>query len=218
MAYVYRHIRLDKNEPFYIGISNSKIDFDRANSIKNRNNHWNNIVKITDYRVEIVLQNLTWNEACKKEIELINLYKKSFNKGTLCNIADGGQGGFISFESNQKRIKSLMGHKVTDETKEKIRNKAKNRIVSDFTKLKMSLKHKSINTGHWLDNKGEKNPKAFKVNQYSKDLLFIKTWECAKYAIDNYKLNSTAITDCLKGRQKSAGGYIWKKYENEINL
>jgi hypothetical protein len=212
MAYVYRHIRLDKNEVFYIGIGKSDTDFKRAYSNGSRNYHWNNIVKITDYKVDIVFQNLTWYEACKKEIELISLYKKNIYNGTLCNIADGGQGGSISFESNQKRIKSLTGHKVSDETKQKIGNKAKNRIVTNATKLKMSEKHKIINTGHWLNNKGDKNPMAFKINQYSKDLIFIKTWECAKYAIMEYKLNSTAITDCIKGRQKTAGGFIWKKY------
>lgn len=214
MPYVYRHIRLDKNVPFYIGIGKSDIDFKRAYSIHSRNYHWNNIVKITNYKVDIVLQNLTWDQACKKEIELISLYKKNIHNGTLCNISDGGQGGSISFESNQKRIKSLIGHKLSDETKEKIRNKAKNRIVTHATKLKMSEKHKSINTGNWLNNKGDKNPMAFKINQYSKDLIFIKTWECAKYAIIKYKLNSTAITDCIKGRQKTAGGFIWKKHES----
>jgi hypothetical protein len=35
MAYVYRHIRLDKNEPFYIGIG-SDSSFARANDFKEK--------------------------------------------------------------------------------------------------------------------------------------------------------------------------------------
>ena len=72
MAYVYRHIRIDKNEPFYIGISSGD-DYSRANSKKNRNTHWHNIVNKTDYKVEIMLDDLTIEEACKKEIEFISI-------------------------------------------------------------------------------------------------------------------------------------------------
>jgi hypothetical protein len=76
MAYFYRHIRLDKNEPFYIGIGKSESDFNRAYSHKNRKVYWNNIVNVTKHRVEIMLQDITWHEACEKEIEFIDLYKK----------------------------------------------------------------------------------------------------------------------------------------------
>ena len=41
MAFVYRHIRLDKNEPFYIGIG-KKIY--RAYSMKGRNKYWLRII------------------------------------------------------------------------------------------------------------------------------------------------------------------------------
>jgi hypothetical protein len=211
MAYLYRHIRLDKNEPFYIGIGKSDSDFNRAYSKKNRNAYWCNIVNLSDYRVEIMLQDIEWEEACRKEIEFISLYKKNTQKGSLCNIADGGGGGYLGEEINEKRRQSLIGHKVTDETKEKIRLKAKGRKASDATKLKMSLVHKENKTGIWLESKGHKNGNSFPVYQYTKEGIFIKKWDCAKYAIDNYNLNKTAITDCLKGRQKTAGGFMWLK-------
>ena len=211
MAYVYRHIRLDKNQPFYIGIGKSDSDFNRAYSYKNRNVYWNNIVNVTNYRVEIMLQDITWDEACKKEIEFINLYEKNTKNGMLCNISDGGEGGYLSKEINEKRKRSLIGHKVTKETKEKIRLKAKGRKVSEETKLKMSLVHKKNRTGFWLESKGHKNGRAFKVSQYSIDGQFIKEWECAKYAIDFYNMDKTSISNCLSGKQKSAKGYIWKR-------
>jgi uncharacterized ubiquitin-like protein YukD len=212
MAYIYRHIRLDKNQPFYIGIGkDDEGQFKRAYSKNSRNIYWNNIVNFTHYKVEIILTDLSWEEACKKEIEFISLYKKNIHNGTLCNITDGGEGGFLSKEVNEKRRQSLIGHKLTKETKEKIRLKAKQRVVSDETKLKMSSVHKKNKTGHWLESKGHKNGRAFKVNQYDLNGNFIKTWDCAKYAIDFYNLNKTAITDCIMGRQKTAGGYIWNK-------
>lgn len=102
MAYLYRHIRLDKNEVFYIGIGkDSKGKYKRAYSKDNRNEHWTNIVNITNYEVEIVLDNLTWEEAGKKEIEFIKLYGKIYsNSGTLTNISDGGTGGCLPGQLN----------------------------------------------------------------------------------------------------------------------
>ena len=57
MAYVYRHIRLDTNQPFYIGIGiDNKSKYHRANTHHGRNNYWKNIVKKTDYAVEILFE------------------------------------------------------------------------------------------------------------------------------------------------------------------
>jgi hypothetical protein len=215
MAYVYRHIRLDKNAPFYIGIGKSDLNFNRAESNKNRNSHWHHIVNKTEYKVEILMDDLTWEEACQKEIEFICLYKKHSQLGTLCNIADGGGGGYLGEEVNEKRRQSLIGHKLSDETKKKIGLKAKNRKATEETKIKMSITHKNKNTGHWLESKGHKNGRAFKVYQYYIDGVFIKEWDCAKYAVDFYNLNRTSITDCIKGRQNTAGGFVWLK--NKIN-
>jgi hypothetical protein len=95
MAYLYRHIRLDKNEPFYIGIgSDDEGNYVRAHHNHNfRNRHWKNITSQTPYEIEIVLDNLTWEQACEKEKEFISLYGRSDkNIGTLCNMTDGGDG------------------------------------------------------------------------------------------------------------------------------
>jgi hypothetical protein len=85
---VYRHIRLDKNEPFYIGIGNSK---ERAYRKDGRNPLWKKIVDKTNYKVQIIFDDLTKEEACNKEIELISLYGRIINgTGILSNITCGG--------------------------------------------------------------------------------------------------------------------------------
>ena len=43
MAYIYKHIRLDTNEVFYIGIGSDNT-YKRANLKKGRNIYWNNII------------------------------------------------------------------------------------------------------------------------------------------------------------------------------
>ena len=210
MAYVYRHIRLDKNEPFYIGIGKSNSDFNRAYSHKNRNVYWNNIVNVTKHRVEIMLQDITWDEACEKEIEFIELYKKNTENGTLCNISDGGGGGYLSKEINEKRKLSLIGHIVSQETKVKIGLKAKGRKASSSTKEKMSKSHKKNKTGSWLISKGHQNGNAKSISQFDLDGTFIKTWECSIYACKELLINKSSLSAALNGRQKSAGGFMWK--------
>jgi hypothetical protein len=95
MAYLYRHIRLDKNEPFYIGIGGDEEgNYERAyHNGHYRNKHWKNIVAQSPYEVEILLDNLTWDEACNKEIEFIELYgRNDLKQGSLCNMTNGGDG------------------------------------------------------------------------------------------------------------------------------
>ena len=68
MAYVYKHIRLDTNTIFYIGVG-SDSGYYRANSKRSRNKHWLNIVNKADYRVEIIYDNLDFELALLIEIE-----------------------------------------------------------------------------------------------------------------------------------------------------
>lgn len=87
---VYRHIRPDRNEPFYIGIGK---EGSGRESDKRRNSMWESIVKANNgnYEKEILLSGLTLEEASDKEIEFIKLYGRICNRtGTLANIQDGG--------------------------------------------------------------------------------------------------------------------------------
>ena len=120
MAYVYRHIRLDTNKIFYIGIGSDK-DYKRAYTKRNRNKYWHNIVNKTNYEVEIILDDITWEEACTKEIEFIKLHgRKDLNEGTLVNMTDGGEGplGFVhDQESRDKMSKSKIGKSTSTKGK-----------------------------------------------------------------------------------------------------
>lgn len=104
MSVLYRHIRIDKQEVFYVGIGE---DESRAYNKKNRTRWWKNIAK-SGYEVEILFDDLSWEEAIEKEKEFIALYgRKDTGTGTLVNMTDGGEG--------------TVGYKHTDEVKEKCR-------------------------------------------------------------------------------------------------
>ena len=140
MAVVYRHIRLDKNEPFYIGIGNEK---SRAYDKRSRTNWWKNIAK-KGYEVEILFEDIDFEEAIKKEIEFVALYGRKNNKtGILVNLTDGGQG--------------TIGYKHTEESIEKCRTAAKNQVHTLESRLKIGLASKGEKNGCY-GRTGEKHP------------------------------------------------------------
>lgn len=101
--YLYRHIRPDKNEPFYIGIGtkNSKYCgsykhlYQRAYNKEGRNKIWKDILKKNNgqFKVDILLETNIYSIIKAKEIEFIALYgRKDKGTGTLANLTDGGDG------------------------------------------------------------------------------------------------------------------------------
>lgn len=158
MAYVYKHIRLDTNEVFYIGISSRNNKY-RANS-KWRSNFWKNIIDKTDYKVEIIEEDLTLEEAKEKEKLYIKQYgRRDLGLGSLVNLTDGGDGvqnlseelkNKISItkksknrkcpehliEENRKRMlgNSIMkGRKFTEESKQRCTDAKKKLIYNTET-------------------------------------------------------------------------------------
>jgi hypothetical protein len=48
------------------------------------------------------------------------------------------------------------------------------------------------------------------IHQFKKDGTFVKEWNSIKEAGKHIKIDSTNISNCLAGRQITAGGFIWK--------
>ncbi len=128
---VYRHIRLDKNIPFYIGIGKS---VDRPYNKKDRSTFWKSIINKTTYDIEILFNNLTKKQAIEKEIEFIKLYGRvDLKTGSLCNMTCGGEGTGVLNDDlewlRRRKIKeTLTGRKVSEESKLKNCLSKKNRI------------------------------------------------------------------------------------------
>lgn len=139
MACVYRHIRLDTNQPFYIGIGTKT---KRAYSKHKRTSYWTNIVNKSDYEVEILFDDLTWEDACKKEKEFIALYGRiDDNTGILVNLTDGGDGSYGYKHRDEDLIKIGKKSKGRIKSPEQIRKWKESRngfVVSDETRRKIS--------------------------------------------------------------------------------
>ena len=127
MALVYIHKRKDIDDPFlsvfYVGIGKTE---KRAYSKQGRSDLWHKITNKYDYIIEITHKNIIYEEAKSIEIYLIFFYGRfDLSLGNLCNFTNGGDGtlGFIK--------------KLSQETRQKISNSTKGRIVSEETREKL---------------------------------------------------------------------------------
>ncbi len=152
--YLYRHVRLDNNEPFYIGISKKSRDdikygyYKRAKDISRRSEYWKNIVNKTSFIIEILFESNSKEFIIQKELEFISLYgRKNLNKGSLVNLTDGGEffEGYIPTREKIERVANKI--RGIKRNKEKIKNtvliKRQNAITRGYwfspeTILKMS--------------------------------------------------------------------------------
>ena len=208
MAYVYRHIRLDKNEPFYIGVGSAKNHY-RAYGKDNRNKHWHNIVKNTDYEVEILFDNLDDQTARLKEIEFIKLYGRvDLKTGTLVNLTDGGDGCLsrkMTEEIKQKIALSNTGKKIPDEIRKKMSEVHKKRLMDpeQYRKHCESSKNNVIKVRYVTPTKA--------VLQYDSNNNLLREFSSLTEASDYLGGNKTGgISRCCNNYLKTAFGYIWK--------
>lgn len=119
MACVYRHIRLDNNKVFYIGIG---INTKRAYDIRQRNKYWHHVVNKHGYRVEVFLDNIDLDSAKIWEMYLIWLSGRAdLGYGELVNMTDGGDGSINkSKEAIAKQLATAKANGTYDEMVKRI--------------------------------------------------------------------------------------------------
>lgn len=160
-CYIYRHIRLDTQEVFYVGMAKKEKKYSgpgreyyRAHNPRRRSGFWNNVVAKTPYEVEIMVEDLTWEEAKQKEIEFIKLYGRrnlSTSNGTLTNLTDGGEGN-TGYKPTQKVIDKIrisrLGYKHSLATLTKMRESSlkinKNTTGRKIKNLETGFVYKSL--------------------------------------------------------------------------
>ncbi len=234
MAYLYRHIRLDKNIPFYVGIgSDSNGKYERAHNKHRRSQKWFNIVTKTQYKVQIILDELTLDEAKEKEIEFISLYGRSDKKeGSLCNLTEGGEGTpgrIVSEEWRKNKSIEQKGRKKSEEFKQKRREYMTGRKMPEECRQKhierMMTNHpmkgkkmseqarKNISEGHKGLMVGEKNPNWGKCGSDSiraKKVMCTENnivWGSVKDLVKEMNLSYSTLIKKLNGQRKNNTTY-----------
>lgn len=213
--YLYRHIRLDKNEPFYIGIgSQEECLYERARTRSGRPIEWKDIVNITKYDIDILLESYDKKFILEREREFIKLYgRKNLGLGTLVNLTDGGEGSYNPSEETRDKIRNaLTGIKRSAETKNKVRlaNLGKKKApCSQETKRKIGDKNRGYNNG-MFGKYGADHPNSKAIIQMTLDGTYISEFVNARIAMELTNIPYKDISAAITGRQKSAGGYKWK--------
>ncbi len=138
--YVYTHSKLNTNEVFYIG----KGSGNRAWSKSGRNNYWHNITNKYNYKVKILIKNLSEDEALLYErLGQMDLKPKANIK--KCG-SKGGNGG------------ANKGLKWSEKAKKKHSLAMKNRDFTPWNKGTKKLIKSNSGSFTSKNTKGEKNP------------------------------------------------------------
>lgn len=174
---------------------------------------WDNFVH------EILFTGLTKEQAESKEIELISLFH-SDERSCGYNIQHGGSArGKHSDETRVKIGKAnkgktpwILGQHHSEETKKKLSDFHKGTHLSEETKQKISNAHK----GKKQDEKDVRK----RAESCCKHVLCVemsKTFPSVKSASQFVGVVPPAISACLKGKTRTAGGYHWQ-YADTIQV
>ena len=223
MAYVYKHIRLDTNGIFYIGVGSDNY-YTRAHSKHSRNKHWLNVVNKVGYKVEIIIDNISFNSALEREIELIFEYGLISEGGCLVNYTKGGQGQLGITPPHAKKIfsQNILTEEILEfnsilEASETLKiaranilsvlnNKnryAKNFIFNyDKSKLNINIRNTKNNNKGWLS---ETPIYITKIDEYAPQ-YFKSISECIKTTV--FGFSSSKLSRVKNGLQKKHKNHI----------
>lgn len=236
-SYVYRHIRLDKNEVFYIGMGTEvrNRSKQRAYCRERKNRHWMNIAKSIPYDVEIIVDGLTVDQAMRKEREFISLYgRRDMGKGTLVNLTDGGDYSLGKKHSDlQKELSSIRKSKKVCQYD----------LNGRFIKLYPSAEKAAIDTRgskshickcanlkknnftakgfiwRWysgsiedieINIKYDNDRKKVKIDKFDLKGNFMSYYECLLDASIDTGIPKTQICAVLKGRKSRTKEFTWR--------
>ena len=221
---VYKH--MSPNGKIYIGITHLKPEYRWNNGKGYRSNKrfsaaickygWDNFIH------EIVTENLTEEEAIRKETELIAKYD-STNKKHGYNVSLGGHNHSeesrkkIGTTRKQRHIPSpTTGKHLSEETRKKISNAltGQHRVLSEQARI-------NISNG----KRGEKNPNYGKpmreltrkrlLEARQRPVVRVDGTEKEYFQSATVAQEQTGIASCnicraCKGTRKTAGGYRWE--------
>jgi len=212
----------------YIGITCKPLRYrltQHINSSKSQNTHKANwINKLTNDNckpiIEILVDNLTYEESLLLEVEYIKKYREI---GNITNITAGGDSNPALLDSVKEKIsKSRIGKCLKEETKKKLRDmftgdknpfydkkhtneskeKMSNAVKKSFSNIEIIEKLSTI-----------KNKIKRPLYQFDMNGNFIKEWDSVSRIKRELNFDRKTIKQVCNGVYKQAYGFIWK-YKN----
>ena len=175
---------------------------------------WNN------FEHNILFKNLTKEEACKKEQELIKKFN-SMNRDFGYNSTSGGETFVMSEEIKQKISQAMkgnkngLGHPCSEEKKKKISEAQKGRHLTEEHKQKLSEAAKKRHTTCSNQAKENIRKSSHKKPVYCEelDIIFESVQECSR----QLDIPATNISKLCRGKGKTLKGYHLRYYDDTIN-
>lgn len=203
----------------------------------------NKILKICEQGKSIiyekVLVNVDERSAFEKERELVEQYgRKIDGTGILCNLTLGGEGGssYRTLEQRKRQSERMKGNRgsLPIICKPVSQYTLDGEHVADFSSAKVAsenvpsanrsyitqvCKGKRKSAGGYLwTYKGEPVPTFTKqyysgTNQFSLDGILLNTFRSLTEAQKLTGIELHNISECCRGKSKTAGGFVWKYYD-----
>lgn len=176
---------------------------------------WNN------FEHNILFENLTREQACTKEQELIAYYN-STNREFGYNSTSGGESFVLNEDAKKKKSESMLGNKnaagytCSEEKRLKISNAQKGRRLTKEHKEKLSVAAAQRHVPCSEEKKEKlsgRYPHKKKVYCEELDKVFDSVQQCGK----ELGIPATNITKLCNGRGKTLKGYHLKYYDDTIN-
>lgn len=223
---VYRHVTSDTNKVFYVGIGTKSRPFTKSK----RSAYWQNITKKHGYRIEIIAEDLLFEDAVELEEFLISIYGRlDIKTGCLCNLTDGGEGTTnVTQEAREKISASRKGvrnlpidYKATQETCKKISDARKGKtstfkgkfhteknkaLIREKRKLQTFNKETLLKKSEAV--KGGKNPFSRKAINIETNEIF----DTIKEAADSISIARTYLSSMLSGKLKNTTKILYYEH------
>lgn len=210
LYYIYRHCRSSDGAVFYVGVgkkfafSGETSEYHRAHTSYGRNNFWKRTVNKHGYYVEIMLENLTYEESREKEMEFIELYGRYCDGGCLTNLTVGGDG--------------VVGVPMTEETRIKMSESRKGKKRGPFTEEhKRNIGAKSVGR-YFSPEVREKKRKSMTGKKYPPDVAQRKREARLKTCKQVLCLQTGFVFDCALDAGKAMFPNYYKSAGAQITV
>jgi len=228
--YVYVWYRKTNHEPFYVGKGKNN----RYTQLINRNNYFLNVYNKHGGYPEIIIRDLTDNEAIEKEIELIKEYRSKYQ---LTNITDGGEGvsGYNHKEETKKKLSELSKIQWSNpktrqrliesrrishnkpEVREKLSKIHKGKVLTDEHRRKIKKAMNSEEVVKRLSEAHSKYRMIECIKPNGESIIFSNTRETVTWLKEqgHEQAQIASVIKCLKGERKTLYKYTFKALSEE---
>ena len=148
-------------------------------------------------------KNCKYHSAVRKHLSILNTGKRAteHTKHKMSIARIGEKNHFFNKKHSKESLKKMSiakkgkpsGRRVTDEQKRKTKN----------TREKNKNKYEYAS--------GSRNPHSVAIDKFTMDDVFVESFESILQAAKSIGICDVGIRNCLKGKGKQSGGFIWKK-------